>query len=277
VLVRGPLEVRGTAEHPVRIEAARPGEPWGVLAVQGRGRAGIAPAPVTATVSYLELSGGSEDSLAGVFYSGELSVYHADLWLSDSTLSGAAADDALNVKKGAVQIRRSRILDNAADALDLDWATGTLRDSTFGRGGAGGDGLDVSWSQVDVADCVFLNLRDKCVSVGEGSAVRVSGSLLRGCEVGVASKDDAVAVIAESVLLDNERHLSAYRKKAIFGGGQIRGEALLLGLAAGPDAAETGSRIDAGEPGRLRPADAARLREVEHFSAADFRALAAAE
>jgi hypothetical protein len=230
VLVRGPLFVRGRPERPVRVRGLSASEPWGVLAVQGKGAGVFAAAreSLRSEIRHLELEGGSEDYLRGAYYRGQLSVYNQDLVLEHSVLRRSHADDSLNVTYGRVIISDSWFTGNRADGIDLDWCDGTVRRSFFSGAGSGGDGLDVSGSRVVVRDSVFSQIADKCLSVGENSRMDVGGSLLRGCAVAVASKDLSRTEIRESLFLDNERDFAAYEKKAIFGGGRIRGEQLIV-------------------------------------------------
>jgi hypothetical protein len=280
LLVRGPLEVRGSERQPVRVHGVTRAEPWGVLAVQGEGRSAFGTARPRCVIRHLELSGGSEDTLKGVFYSGQLSVYHQDLVLEHATLARAFADDALNAKYGAVEIRDSVFVDNAFDGVDLDGSDGVVTRSFVGRSGAGGDGLDLSGSRVIVEDSVVSDVPDKCLSVGERSTLTLRGSLLRGCKVGVASKDQSLADVRESVFVDNERNFAAFQKKAFFGGGRIRAEDLLLigtGKADRRDGASEIALVDAraSEDGTSGDLDVAALRETSTFSRERFRALAA--
>ncbi len=230
ILVRGPLRIDGTATAPVRIRGSSADEPWGVLAVQGKGFGALdanAGRPVT-EIRYLELEGGSEDYLRGAYYSGQLSVYHQDLVLIHTILRRSHADDSLNAKYAKVTIRHSAFLDSAADAVDLDWVEGSISHSLFAGMGPEGDGVDVSGSRVVLEESVISDAQDKCLSVGERSTVEVRGVLLRSCSIALASKDLSRTELRESLLLDNERDLAAYRKKPIFGGGRILGSDLLL-------------------------------------------------
>jgi hypothetical protein len=230
MLVRGPLLVRGSSDRPVRMRGLSAGEPWGVLAAQGKGSGVFAAARegLRSEIRHLELEGGSEDYLRGAHYKGQLSVYNQDLVLEHSALRRSHADDSLNVTYGRVFVSDSRFTGSRADGIDLDWCDGTVRRSFFSGAGSGGDGLDVSGSRVVVEDSVFSQIADKCLSVGENSRMKVSGSLLRGCKIGVASKDLSLTEIRESLFIDNQRDFAAYRKKEIFGGGRIRGEELIL-------------------------------------------------
>jgi len=280
LLVRGPLEVRGTERRPVRVRGVSNAEPWGVLAVQGKGRSVLGGARPRCEIRHLELSGGSEDYLKGVFYSGQLSVYHEDLVLEHTTLRRAFADDALNTKYGAVEIRDSVFIDNASDGVDLDWSEGVVERCFFGRNGSGGDGLDLSGSRVRVEDSVFSDVPDKCLSVGEAATLTLRGSLLRSCKVGVASKDRSLADVRESVFLDNGRNFAAYQKKPVFGGGRIRAEDLVLIGAAKPDTRDGASEITVAGARTLADwtggeLDVEALRKTSAFSREGFRALAA--
>jgi len=276
LLVRGPLVVAGSETEPVRIAAASTEAPWGVFAVQGRGLGDVAPERTRCEIRHLRISGGSQDELRGVFYSGQLSVYHADLALDHVTVSDARADDGLNVKYAQVAIADSEFRDNAADAIDLDWSTGSIRRSSFVRSGAGGDGVDVSGSELAIEDSLFSDIGDKCVSVGEDSRLTVRGSLLRRCQTGIASKDRSQTEVRESILLDNGRHFAAYVKKPIFGAARLAVDDVLIGAAEEDALRDRDSVIETSALRPLAVAGVADLREARTFSRAAYRAVAAA-
>lgn len=269
ILVRGPLRIEGTAAQPVRIHGATDA-PWGVLAAQGR-TGSVDGAVPAALIRYLELEGGSEDQIRGAYYSGQLSIYHQDLRLEHATLRHSHADDSLNVKFGSVSIRDVVVEQSAADAVDLDWVEGEVRGARFEGMGPGGDGLDLSGSRVEVADTVFSGAGDKCISVGERSSVSVRASLLRGCALGVASKDLSTTEIRDAVFLDNERDLAAYQKKAIFGGGRLHGERLVLAGARREPEHDAVSTLELGDAVRADAAAAlAPLKDASAFSSEAF-------
>jgi len=273
LLVRGPLRVEGTQQQPVRIRGASSHLPWGVLAVQGRGKSTLDSDRPRSEIEYLELSGGSEDYLRGVFYSGQLSVYHVDLRLAHASLHGAFADDGLNVKYAAVEILDSSFFDNAADAVDLDWVEGIVRRSSFQRSGTGGDGIDVSGSDVRVEDSVFSDIEDKCLSVGEDSRLVLRGALLRRCGMGVASKDLSLVDVRESVFLDNGFHLSAFEKKPIFGSARIHAADIWIGPSENEDAHDAGSVVEVEDARALPDANLEAMRAATEFSRDRYREL----
>jgi hypothetical protein len=288
ILVRGPVRIQGTADLPVRIRGSSQSEPWGVLAIQGGGAGPpLSGEPrLTAEIRFLELEGGFEDELRGAYYSGQLSIYHQDLEMSQTTLRRSHADDSLNVKYGRVVIRDSAFLDSFADAIDLDWTQASIERSLFARTGPNGDGVDVSGSTASIDDTVFSDVQDKCVSVGEHSQAVIRGSLLRRCTLGVASKDLSEARVRESLFLHNQRDLTAYQKKEVFGGARLRAEDVILVGAESPPETDADSEIEvvreleldasdasdgdaAGGPG----ADLAGLSRASTFSAARYQEL----
>jgi hypothetical protein len=116
--------------------------------------------------------------------------------------------------------------------------------------------------------------------MGEGAEVRIRGSLLRDCAVGVASKDLSRTEVSESLFLDNERDFAAYQKKKVFGGGRIRGwDLILVGTRAGArrdDSSEIEierSIVVAGEGAEIGSLDS--LERAEVFSREQFRQLRA--
>jgi hypothetical protein len=274
ILVRGPVRIEGTADRPVRIRGASESEPWGVLAIQGGGAGPpLAGEPrLRAEIRFLELEGGFEDELRGAYYSGQLSIYHQDLEMSETTLRRSHADDSLNVKYGRVAIRDSAFVDSFADAIDLDWTQATIERSLFARTGPNGDGVDVSGSTAAIDDTVFSEVKDKCVSVGEHSQAIIRGSLLRRCTLGIASKDLSETQIRESLFLNNERDLSAYQKKEVFGGARIRAEDVILVGAASPPEVDANSEIEVAREVEIAASEAT-ARDAAGATGLDFDAL----
>jgi hypothetical protein len=288
ILVRGPVRIEGTADLPVRIRGTSESEPWGVFAIQGGGAGPpLAGEPrLRAEIRFLELEGGFEDELRGAYYSGQLSIYHQDLEMSQTTLRRSHADDSLNVKYGRVVIRDSAFLDSFADAIDLDWTQASIERSLFARTGPNGDGVDVSGSTASIDDTVFSEVQDKCVSVGERSQAVIRGSLLRSCTLGVASKDLSETRIEESLFLHNQRDLAAYQKKEVFGAARLRAEDVILAGAESAPETDVGSEIEivrevelaaseatAGDAEGAVGLDLAGLSRVSSFSAARYREL----
>lgn len=278
ILVRGPLAVLGEPQRPVSVRGTSGEEPWGTLAVQGRGVSipGVESPRPRVEMRHVVIEGGAGDYLGGVEYTGQLSVHHADLTLEWATLTGARASDALSVRHGRVVIRDTRFADNAADGADLDHSEGSIRRSLF-AGGQRGDALELSGSDVSIEDSIFHRAGRRCLNATEGATVRLRGSLLRGCSVGITSRDGARVEVRESVFHTNTRAFAATRGNQVFGGGLIQAEDLIL-IDTGPeDRLDDLSKIEVEKMIRVGAAAVATLLEpletTDGFSTQRYRAL----
>ncbi len=278
ILVRGPLAALGEPQQPIRVRGASGEEPWGTLAVQGRGVSapGAEPPRPRVEMRHVVIEGGAGDHLRGAEYTGQLSVHHADLTLERATLTGARASDALSVRHGRVVIRDAHFADNEADGADLDHSEGSIHRSLF-AGGRRGDGLELSGSDISIEDSIFHRQGRRCLTAAENSTVRVRGSLLSGCSVGVTSRDAARVEVRESVFLSNARDFAASRRNEVFGGGHIHAEDLILVATGSEDRLDDWSQIEVEKVIRVGAAEAPTLLEplqtTEVFSAGAYRTL----
>ncbi|MFH1017398.1 MAG: CotH kinase family protein [Pseudomonadota bacterium] len=223
-----PIRIEGTEREPVVVRADTPDGKFGVFAVRANGNG-------KSVIRNLDLSGGSEAFVQGVFYSGGLDLYDTDAQIYGSRIHHNYADDGLNVKRGRVDIRDSRFYANYADQIDLDMCRGTVAGNEFSssggmRNGAGGgnadedvngDGLDLSGSQLLVVNNTIHDLKDKGISIGEKTRIAVLGNRIYGNRAGMAVKDLSEAASVGNDFEDNDYAMSAYLKKEVFGGGTI--------------------------------------------------------
>ena len=278
ILVRGPLAALGDPQHPIRVRGESGEEPWGTLAVQGRGVSvpGAEPPRPRVEMRHVMITGGAGDHLRGAEYTGQLSVHHADLTLERVTLTGARANDALSVRYGRVVIRDARFTDNEVDGVDLDHSEGSIHRSLF-AGGRRGDGLELSGSDVSIENSIFHRQGQRCLTAAENSTVRVRGSLLSGCSVGVTSRDDTRVEVRESLFLGNTRDFAASRRNEVFGGGHIHAEDLILVATGSEDRLDDWSQIEVEKVIRVGAAEAPTLLEpletTDRFSTQTYRTL----
>ena len=82
-------------------------------------------------IESLIVSGGSEDTLNGIYSSGQLSFYQSDVDIKNSTFINAKADDSLNIKNAYMKIDNCSFEGNTSDAFDGDWVEGKIENSIF--------------------------------------------------------------------------------------------------------------------------------------------------
>ena len=143
-------------------------------------------------------------------------VFHnSPVTVVDTIIRNAHGDDGLNLKYVYVDINRVRFERNSFDGLDVDMAlSGVVENSLFIENG--NDGLDISWSSIAIRNIESANNGDKCLSVGERSAPLIYDTILRGCSIGLAVKDDSHAKVERVQFEQNGTAIAAYIKKPFF-------------------------------------------------------------
>jgi hypothetical protein len=156
----------------------------------------------------------------GIDLAGQIAFNASDLDLRDCELRGARGGEGLSVKRARFEIANTRFTDNGLDGLDAEWTRGSIRDSAFV--GNGDDGLDLAGSQVRVSNSSFRSMRDKAISAGEGSALRVADSEISRSRIALVSKEGSRVEVVRTRVFDNEVGFSLYGGKPLFDGGRGR-------------------------------------------------------
>ncbi len=220
LLVNGPLTVQGTDVNPVFIRPQDEGLPYGVIAVHGNGR-------TVCDIRGVRMSGGSTAWLADRYHSGMLTLMDCQVSMEKCTIGGSRGEDAVNVKRGSIQMLDCSFEEGQDDLVDIDRSTGAVRGCTFtGRTGGdstafNGDGLDASGSHLLVQDCLFVGLLDKGLSIGESSQVFSKDCTFRNNGLAIAVKDLSVAHADGNAFIGNRIVFGVYQKKPVFGGGVL--------------------------------------------------------
>ena len=74
-------------------------------------------------------------------------------------------------------------------------------------------------SEVNVYNTSIKNSKDKGISNGENSKLKVYNTVIENNDIGIASKDGSIARVINSNLNFNKLHLSAYKKNWMYGSG----------------------------------------------------------
>jgi len=207
-----PVVAVGSPEAPIRFFAARSDQPWGSFGVVGTKDKNI--------ITYANFSGGFQDYINGVFFSGMVSIYHSPVEVSNCYFSDAHGDDSLNVKNAETSMRNNNFSNNGFDAIDCDFCTGQAEGNIFSDNG--NDAFDVSGSKMIVSDNRIFNAGDKGISVGERSDLIIFNNLIKDGNYGIAAKDGSTALFFNNTVTGNNIALAAYQKKPIFGGGNLK-------------------------------------------------------
>jgi len=172
---------------------------------------------------------------------GGVTFRDAELRLEDSTFEANRAEDALNLIRTRFELVRVSVRDTPSDALDADFSVGSILGGRFTD--IGGDGIDVSGSSVEVQGTALARVRDKAISVGEGSELEAHEVSVHGAGTALACKDASRATLRDSTLRQiHHAALMAYVKKPEYGPATIIAERLEIDSAQHA-VAQLGSQI----------------------------------
>ena len=241
LIVRGPLMMEGTREAPIILEGQAKGELdqlWqGILVFQSN---------TVSEWSFVSLHNTTGVRQKGWGLTGGVTFYESEIHMKNCTFRGNRAEDALNIIRTHFNLTDVNILEAMSDGLDADFADGTLQGGLFeqiGRRG-GGDAIDVSGSDVLVNGTQIRHVKDKGLSVGEGSTLQATDLTISEVGVGAVSKDGSVLTISDSHI-DQAQYaaLMAYAKKPEYGAGTIQAKNMDVAGGARRAVVQTGSVI----------------------------------
>lgn len=205
------VSVAGTPSAPVTIGPSADA-PWGTFLMNGPGTAG-------SSLRHFSMWGGSgfKDDLHN--YTGMLSVHDtSNIVLSDCRLhDNSRFDDMFHAVYAQIKIDRCRFEHAPFDAIDLDMSSARLSDLELTDNG--NDGLDLMGTTVVVTHTRFVNNGDKGISVGERSDLWARDNVFEHNSIGVQSKDDSIALVADSRMQGNGTAIDAYKKNWRYGTG----------------------------------------------------------
>lgn len=214
MMVFGSLQVDGSSKDPVTLTKTSEAAKWSGLSV-------FAPTSYTShSISHMKLSYASSPKLGLWQPRGAIYFVNGVVKMDNVSISDNQSEDGLNIVNAHIHINQLSISNALSDAFDCDFCTGTLKNSAFDNIGfrSGGDGLDVSGSNLNLHNLSFNNVRDKAISAGERSQLNIKEAYFDDVNFGLVAKDDSV-IEADMVTAANIKHnaLMSYSKKPIFG------------------------------------------------------------
>ena len=188
------------------------------IQIQGNGTGGIFIYNQSSAISILKhvnLSRLATTSSALRKYSGAINGYGGSFNIDHLKIDSCESEDQLNLINTKIQIDGLFISNAPSDAFDCDFCIGSAANLRFDH--IGGDGLDVSGSNLRITAIEAFAVNDKALSVGERSNLIVSEATFDNVGTGVAVKD-ASTVTIDKIKMQNIRHdaFMTYAKKPFF-------------------------------------------------------------
>jgi hypothetical protein len=213
VISESPIHALGTKQKPILMQPIK--ENWGGILL-----ANIEELSSFENVTFKNLKGvgmGTNPIIRnGWTMTGGLTVYKSSSIFSHCIFDNFMSEDALNIVSSSFTLDSCVFSNLYSDAFDGDFVQGEIYNCTFSF--VQGDGVDFSGSEVSLADSTFENIKDKAVSVGEGSQVNINSIIADDVGFGVVSKDTStVSVRSSQISGASIAAFAAYQKKNTFG------------------------------------------------------------
>ena len=234
VLVQGAVDFSGTEAEPIVLRAIDEEARWPGLMVLGNGTPSR-----WIHVAVHETSG---FRLGDWEMTGAITFHESDVTIEGSSFEQTVAEDALNVIRADFTMRDCLFRDARSDAFDGDFTNGTIAGGSFER--VGGDGIDFSGSSIEVDGTLLRDVRDKAISVGEGSTLTARNLVIEKCGTGAVSKDGSKTTIRDSRMTGiTHVAMMAYIKKPEYGAAQLEATNVTIEGAPVGVLAQTGCRV----------------------------------
>ena len=151
---------------------------------------------------------------------GAITFYESDVEISDTLFKkNNSGDDYLNIIRSNFKMNDSIFETSLFDAFDSDFSKGVISNVVIQE--SGNDALDFSGSEVIIDNILVNNVKDKALSVGEESKVKITNSKIMNSKYGLVSKDNS-KIIAHEIEFKEVNFVGvAFQKKNEFGPSEI--------------------------------------------------------
>lgn len=230
----GALHLLGTKNEPVIVTAQNQTAGWGGVVVL-KAKNGS-----TWKNAYVERTTGINRD--GWILTGGITFFQSDIILDETFIGKNSTEDAINVVHSKFIFRNAEFANTLSDAFDSDFSTGEITNCYFYD--IAGDAIDISGTQVTIADTQIEKIGDKGISVGEESIVTVRGVSMKTVGIGIASKDLSKVYVTQTEIIDARyAALAAYIKKPVYGPALIEATDIVITNTPEEAIVQTGSEI----------------------------------
>jgi hypothetical protein len=146
---------------------------------------------------------------------GSVTFYESDVDIRSTDFYRNQCEDALNTIRSDFNISDCSFEYIFSDAFDSDFCTGLVAKTRFLD--IGNDAIDFSGSRITIREVQVDRANDKGISGGEESYLTVENTVIRKCNIGLASKDLSVVEFSGGELADCKYGLVLLQKKPEYG------------------------------------------------------------
>ena len=142
---------------------------------------------------------------------GSINFHQTNVEIKNVDFENIFSEDAINIVRSNFKINKSNYKDIFSDAIDIDFSNGKINSVSFKN--ITNDAMDFSGSNVEIYDSNFENVKDKLISAGEESSIKISKMHAINSKSGIISKDGS-KVYSKNIFFNNVKiPFAAYQKK----------------------------------------------------------------
>ena len=212
LIVKGNVNIKGTKENSVLMTSMNKENTWKGFYVfneeiykNGESK-----------INYLKIENTTELDEGILDLTGGVNFYNLNLVINNLNIENSTAEDGLNIINSKIRINNLEINNTKSDAFDCDFCIGNIDNLSFSN--VGGDGLDLSGSIISAKILGAAYIKDKVVSVGEKSNLKLDLRNVSNSYVAVAVKDASNADIEIREINTLGPKVMSYNKKPFYEG-----------------------------------------------------------
>jgi hypothetical protein len=210
------VNVMGDVRNPVIITSSD-GSSMGFIVLQTKDKS---------TLSHMVFSQLNCLDYKGWSLTGATTFYESDVDMEDVKFCDNVSEDALNIIRSEFHIKNCRFKNIYGDAFDSDFSKGVVEYTDFED--IRNDAADLSGSLITMRYCTVKNAKDKGVSGGEASDVKLENCRISNVNIGVASKDNSKVEFTHSWIESSEYGLVTFTKKSEYAGAFLKADHVTL-------------------------------------------------
>ncbi len=202
--LRGESHLQGQSSAPIKFHGQTPEADFFMQLIQDLNS--------TSTLTHVSVKHAKRDLAA--LPTGVLTLYGGTFNMDHLSLSHIHSEDALNGVKATINLQHLTITDVASDGLDCDFCQLTIREASIER--CGGDGIDMSGSELAVDKINISAAHDKAFSIGEGTQAKLQNITISKSDIGLAIKDGSSAQVSQYQIQSTRLPFTLYNLKPWF-------------------------------------------------------------
>ena len=145
---------------------------------------------------------------------GGINFYGGKVNFDTIKIENCISEDCLNIIQGNTNLKNIKIKNAISDAIDFDFSKGSMQNLSLTE--IGGDALDFSGSNFLIQNVKISNVKDKGISNGEASSLKLNSINVSNSKIGIANKDGSYLFGENIKSFSNIIDIAAYQKKSFY-------------------------------------------------------------